>query len=90
MTNINFSFTPDNLIDNLYKLGGWSTYGLASCALEYYFPKKNKNEYRSTVQEIKILEKMGLKYWQDVIIKYHKEVGYKANELSNTDYVNAY
>ena len=90
-TNDKFKFTPKNLIKNLDKLGAWSSYGLASSALQHYFPKEySEDKYTSTQREVKLLEKLGCNYWQDVIIKYHTEVGYKAPELANTDYVNAY
>lgn len=86
-----FIFTPKNLIKNLNKLGAWSAYGLASIALEYYFPKEyNKKVIPSVQREVKLLESLGCNYWSDVIIKYQKEIGYKANELSNNNYVNKY
>lgn len=72
-----FKFTPDNLIDNLDKLGAWSMYGLASSALQHYFPEEYEDGYCSTLTEVKLLEKLGCDYWEDAIIKYHKEVGYK-------------
>jgi hypothetical protein len=33
-----FVFTPENLIQNIDKLGPWSAYGLAATALSRYFP----------------------------------------------------
>jgi hypothetical protein len=73
-----FKFTPDNLIDNLDKLGGWSAYGLASEALQHYFPDEYlEDESPSVEKEIELVKKLGLNYWDEVIIKYHKEVGYK-------------
>jgi hypothetical protein len=85
-----FVFTPENLIDNLDKVGPWSMYALASMALEHYFP----NEYPpciespSTAREAELLEKMGLKYWDDLVVKFAKEVGYK--EPFNPEYVNEF
>ena len=37
-TEDRFLFTPENLLENLHKLGPWSAYGLASVALQHYFP----------------------------------------------------
>lgn len=87
---VDFSFTPENLLDHLGQLGAWSTYGLASSALEHYFPEEYKNGCASTDREVELLIKLGGKSWEDVIIKYHNEVGYTAQVLSNTDFVNAY
>jgi hypothetical protein len=74
-------FTPDNLIDNLDKLGPWSTYGLASEALKHYFPEVYDNEDNppSIHQEGHLVEEIGCKSWEDVIRKYHQEVGYTGN-----------
>lgn len=75
-----FVFTSENLLDNLDKLGGWSMYGLASDALQHYFPEVYDNDepYNPTVQqEVDLVHKLGLKYWDDVVRKYHNEVGYK-------------
>ena len=85
-----FIFTPENLLDNLEQLGAWSSYGLASSALQHYFPEEYEDESASTEREVELLAKLGGTYWQDAIIKYHKEIGYKPQVLSNTDYVNAY
>ena len=70
-------FTPKNLIRNIHKLGPWSCYGLASSALEHYFPEEYKDGQCEIFRETQLVEKLGCKYWSDVIIKYHKEVGYK-------------
>lgn len=83
-----FIFTPENLLDNLRKLGAWSAYGLASSALMHYFP----NEYDEdgnceTSKEVVLLRRLGCESWQDVIAKYHKEVGYT---YLNPDIVNEY
>lgn len=86
-----FIFTPANLIKNLQKLGPWSSYGLASSALQHYFPEEyNDEEYTLPTKEVELCNKLQCDYWRDVIIKYHKEIGYKSRELANTDYVNAY
>lgn len=84
-------FNAANLIDNLDKLGGWSSYGLASSALQYYFPEEyDEGGYCEVLREIELLDKLGCRYWQDVITKYHNEVGYTDAALSNTDCVNEF
>lgn len=84
-----FIFTPENLLDNLDKLGAWSAYGLASEALKYYFPEEyDENGDCDTIREAELSEKLGCKYWQDVIIKYQNEVGYKAPNGFDPKYVN--
>lgn len=84
-----FIFTPENLLDNLDKLGAWSSYGLASIALQHYFPEEyDQNDGCDTNREVELLEKLGVHYWQDAIVKYHKEIGYEAHRLSNAMYVN--
>ena len=89
--NENFPFTPENLLSNLDKIGAWSSYGLASYALQHYFPEEySEDGYTSTEREVELLHKLGCNYWQDAIKKYHKEVGYTTNNLCDTDYVNAY
>jgi len=72
--------TPENLLENLEHLAGWPIYGLASQALEYYFPEKYKSEL-SVSDEVDLLKKLGLKFWDDVVIKYHTEVGFKKETL---------
>jgi len=65
----------DNLLENLDKLGPWSVYGLAEEALKHYFPDRLDDD--STVHEIAdCLPLLNCENWHDVIIKYHKEVGY--------------
>lgn len=83
-----FVFTPENLLDNLDKLGCWSTYGLASDALSHYFPEEYKDEDNqpSTIREIELVHELGLEYWEDVIRKYHTEIGWK--EAFNPEAVN--
>jgi len=84
-----FIFTPDNLLDNLDKLGAWSAYGLASSALLHYFPDEyDENGDCSIQREVELVEKLGCHSWQDVIIKYQNEVGYDAPNGFNTDCVN--
>jgi hypothetical protein len=73
-----FVFTRDNFIDNLEKIGVWSIYGLASEALQYYFPEEyDEDGHCDSLKEIELADKLGCQYWQDVVIKYHNEVGYK-------------
>jgi len=89
MENNSFIFTEENLLTNLDKLGTWSAYGLASEALEYYFPDSyDKNGNCDTIQEVELLSKLDCNYWQDAIIKYHNEVGYIAPNGFDPLYVN--
>lgn len=83
-----FQFTPSNLIENIDKLGALSAYGLASIALEYYFPEEIEEESISTEKQIELLEKLGCDTWQDVIIKYQNEIGYDAPNGFNPVCVN--
>ncbi len=86
-----FVFTPENLIENISKLGAWSSYGLASSALRHYFPNEyDENENCDTKREVELLYQLGLNSWQDVIIKYQTEVGYDAPDGFNTEAVNEY
>jgi len=72
-------FTPKNLIKNIKKLGAWSVYGLASEALQYYFPDEyDEHDFCESKREVELLESLGCNYWQDVVIKYQKEIGYKS------------
>jgi hypothetical protein len=86
-----FQFTPDNLLENLHRLGPWSSYGLAVTALMYYFPDEyDENGYCHTRREIELMVKIGCKFWHDAIIKYHNEVGYVAPDGFNKSLVNEY
>jgi len=80
-------FTKENLIDNLENLGVWSSYGLATIALEYYFPKKYEDGKIKTGDEAELLSEIGCKLWIDAVKKYHSEVGYTDSQL-NPDMVN--
>jgi len=83
--------TSENLIENLQNIGPWSTYGLASIALQHYFPKEyDYNGFCETKREVELANKLGCQYWEDVIKKYQKEVGYNAPDGFNEDYVNEY
>lgn len=74
-----FQFTPENLLDNLHKLGPWSSYHLASIALQHYFPDAYNEEGNCDIaEEVKLMDKLGCNCWADVIVKYHQEVGYVA------------
>ena len=78
MENHKFIFTTENLLDNLDKIGGWSIYALASSALQHYFPDEYDEDGQcETSKEVGLCHKLGCDCWQDVIIKYHKEVGYE-------------
>ena len=91
MENNTFIFTTENLLANLDKLGAWSAYGLASEALQYYFPDSyDENGDCDTMREAELLTELGCKYWQDAIIKYHNEVGYIAPNGFNPMCVNEY
>lgn len=82
---------PKTLIKNLPKIGPWSTYGLASEALQHYFPEAyDEDGYCSAYNEIQLLPLLGCEYWEDVVIKYQKEVGYKAPNGFNPKAVNEY
>jgi len=83
--------TSDNLIENIDKIGPWSIYGLASIAIKHYFPNEyDADDYCSTVREAELCTELGCMYWQDVVIKYQTEVGYKCPGGFNPEYVNAY
>ena len=84
-----FFFTPENLLENIDKLGPWSAYGLASKALQHYFPDAY-DEDCDISEEVKLLDKLECQYWHDVIVKYHNEVGYVAPNGFNTDAVNEF
>lgn len=84
-------FTPKNLIENLPHLGPWSSYGLASSAIQHYFPEIYDEEgYCDVEKEVEKLKELGFIWWHDVVEKYHKEIGYTLEELSNKNYVNEY
>lgn len=84
-----FIFTPENLIENIDRLGPWSSYGLASEALKHYFPKMyDEDGYCDIIKEVELLKKLGFVYWNEVIVKYQTEVGYKAENGFNPDCVN--
>ena len=84
-------FTPENLIENIQVLGAWSAYGLASEALEYYYPLAYKDNdcILGVRREVELLNKLYCYSWQDIIIKYQNEVGYNCKEF-NKDLVNEY
>jgi len=88
MSNDRFIFTPDNLIDNVHKLGGWSAYGMAEEAINYYYPyiAEIEDVQKRIDKEVEAIGLLGGNCWQDVIVKYHREVGYKGE--FNPDCVN--
>ena len=66
-------FTTDNLLDNLHLIGPWSQYGLATIALQYYFPTYyDESNFCDPSIEVQLLQRIGCSFWRDVIIKYHK------------------
>lgn len=74
-----FIFTPGNLLANLHRIGAWSAYGLASSALQHYFPEAYEEDRSPEPEhEVAMAEKIGCSTWQDLIMKYHNEVGYQA------------
>ncbi len=83
-----FQFTPENLLENIHKVGGWSIYGLASEALEHYFPDEYKDGTCDSLTESKLLRSMGFSTWDEVVTKYHEEVGYQADGAFNPRAVN--
>jgi hypothetical protein len=90
-----FVFTPDNLIENIEKVGAWSSYALASVALQHYFPSEydeNGNCEKGVIREIELCDMLDCKYWHDVIIKFQNEVGYKVTNPNgfSPDFVNEY
>jgi hypothetical protein len=87
-----FFITSENLIENLKKIGPWSSYGLAVEALRHYFPNEYQEYESPPVQrEVEMLKEIGCEYWQDAIIKYQNEVGYKTGpEGFNPDAVNKF
>ena len=86
-----FVFTPENLLENIDKLGAWSAYGLAIEALRYYFPDEyDADEVCDIQKEVELLTRLGCQGWQDAVEKYQKEVGYDAPNGFNQDAVNEY
>ncbi len=76
-----FQFTTDNLLANLDKLGAWSSYGLASSALLHWFPSEyDENDNCDTNREIELMQSIGCNSWQDVVRKFHSEIGYKPED----------
>lgn len=80
-------FTRENLLESLDKLGPWSTYFLAVQSLQHYFPDCDFEE-NSVEQDVQKLRELGCDTWQDAIIKYHTEIGYKGPLV--TTFVNEY
>lgn len=77
---------PHNLLENLDIIGGWSAYYLAEIAFRHYYP-----ELCSVSAINKQLDFLSDKpensfNWDDWIIKYQTEVGYKGP--FSRDYVN--
>lgn len=85
-------FSPKNLLENISKLGTWSAYGLASEALQHYFPEEyDEDGYCSVSREVELMNQLGLNNWSEVIIKFHSEIGYKCEgEFFNEKAVNEY
>ena len=83
-------FTPENLIENIDKIGPWSIYGLAVEALRHYFPEKYEiiDYDPSVMEELEMVNSLGCECWQDLIIKYQKENGYDALDGFDEGFVN--
>lgn len=81
---MSFVFTPENLIDNLDKIGGWSLLSLSETAIAYYHPHlKPKDEF----ERMDIVQMINAEPdWYDVVKRYHLEIGY-TTEI-NPDVVN--
>ena len=78
-------FTPQNLIQEIKKIGAWSAYGLATEALQYYFPEEYNEDgdcIEGAKKECELLYKLDCNSWQDVIIKYQNEIRYKCKEFN--------
>jgi hypothetical protein len=88
-----FQFTPDNLLDNLERIGPWSAYALAEVAIEHFHPsvKKYKNDPLKLIErQVHFCNKAGNFTWHDWIVKYQKEVGYNSPNGFDKDFVNEY
>ena len=80
--------TTDNLIENLPNIGAWSSYSLATEALQFYFPTEydeNGDCKGGTRAEVELCEEIDCDNWQEVIIKYHNEIGYEISEIEVND-----
>ncbi len=92
----NKKITPENLLSVLEGkeeeifIGGWSRYALAEIALPHYFPDKyNEEESSPTIMvESEMIKEIGCQSWEDIIEKYHKEIGYTQEQLADTQLVN--
>lgn len=84
------NITPENLIENLPNIGGWSIFGLAETAIHHYHPEVKVMECPDDITYMSKLKCDGKENtcWHDWIIRYHNEIGYD-KEL-NPDNVNAY
>jgi hypothetical protein len=86
-----FVFTPENLIENIKKIGPWSAFGLAEEAMFYYFPHiKRMRDTGKQIAEMARISTLFSMYWKDWIIKYQKEVGYNAPNGFDTGCVNEF
>lgn len=68
-------FTPENLIENMDKLGPWSARVLFEEAMEHYFPEEWGDGPKDWLF-LELPEQLGCETWQDVVRKYHTEIGY--------------
>jgi|GEM_PF-6066714 hypothetical protein len=89
-------FKTSEILDNLQNIGPWSLYGLAIEALHHYFPEEfdlsdDGSEFHKdgVLAEIKLMESLGCNMWDELIKKYHNEIGYyRPNGLFGTLEVN--
>jgi hypothetical protein len=89
MEKENFQFAPDNLLDNLNRLGPWSQFALAEEAIYYYYPRIKR--MTNTIKQIQAMADLCLEYdmyWVDWIITFQMDKGYKRNAGFSRDYIN--
>lgn len=80
-------FTPENLINKIHCMGGWSQWHLSSIAFDYFFPSRRIKDEPST--DARLATRMGCESWCEVITFYHITVGYTKEQLT-PDVVNRY
>jgi len=84
-------FTKENLIENLDKVGPWSMLCLAEEAVEHYFPWDDEYGSREVKETVKLVKQLGYENFQDLVEKFHTDVGYKPEEGTfNSDCINQY
>lgn len=66
------TFTPENIVENLDKIGPWSMYYLAEIAFYHFF--QDEMEPKDTVERLQFMADKG--DWPGMVKKYAAEVGY--------------